>query len=753
MQIYSLQYDIREAPSAIRDSYKMYYKLKTSFLEEALSDALDEDSFDLSILENSSQNESRFSGSFSEMSTPDVSALTSETSIILQNSSSSTSDTLQINGQDINTHRTIMDDPIVCGRREFEAEAKSSVNDKAWARETTNEPINTSLNNSNSKFRKSMSDKLFRNSSFLKRNPRKSLSRSSFSSNQSSQSLLSSSQKECLPDLETILSQKSKQQKDGEENVEQPSAPPLLADPKSVAKNVANNIDVEWLNRCHTANSIDSETKMPLTKSIDNRSKMSEHSKVFGLSNINASALASYESIQPAAEVGAKSMLSFDMSSLNLRAQNSFMDSNSMANDQVADDDDEVANSEDESELNTSRQIRSIRHTNKRKHDEIDEKTSTNILPEITSNTNSTNNNSKIVQNKHQVVAPSKAKAKSKTKQSKVPKTQSNEKIAKEPPVAVVARKSSRNLNKAKTYKPTIDDGEKSDEDSDPFAGDDSDNDPNFSVSPKNILKGQTICEMNVSSPESSDDEQPTKPTTKPTIVKKKKKEDTTTTTTATKTRKRVARVKAETKPRATAVRKAKVQSKQVADANSSISDSESHQETPDDYLLEFGIENIKSVPRMPVTELEKNTMEFTKYVCSSTVDAKMNPAPKVATVSNTKNSVAKEKLEKKIAAGSLNENYVRLNLRKKVFVRGKKTVNFSRYKKKLWKSKKAAALSGPEMDMGGCDGGILTCFQCGQPGHFAQNCKIKSKFPSKISIEQKLIAQINFILFFPQNR
>ncbi|XP_066255996.1 ATP-dependent DNA helicase Q4 [Euwallacea similis] len=87
------------------------------------------------------------------------------------------------------------------------------------------------------------------------------------------------------------------------------------------------------------------------------------------------------------------------------------------------------------------------------------------------------------------------------------------------------------------------------------------------------------------------------------------------------------------------------------------------------------------------------------------------------------KQQQAKDKLEQKMALGNLNENFVTINLRKKVFVRGKKGHNFSKYKKSLWKSKKKA-LYGPDMDMGGCDGGKLVCFNCGQEGHFAQKCK-----------------------------
>lgn len=708
----------------------MYYKLKTSFLEETLSDVLDEDSFDLSILESSgSQTDVRLSGSFSEISTPDVSALTSETSIILQNSSI---DTLQlsIDTTPVDTTRTgsTIDSLPQSNRNEFEAEVECTLNDKAWARTTKNE--SNISNKSNNLIRKSMSDKLFRGSSFQKRNPRKSLSRNSLSSNHSSQSLFSSSQKETFPDLQTYLSQKSKQQ---EENDEKPETQPipLSLEIKPASTNLINNIDEEWLNRCNKANNIETNTIATTTSASEGRSKTMDQPKTFGLSNINASALASFERAQAAQDVGPKSMLSFDMENLNLTAQNSvsgIVAQQSIASNMTVDvsDDEEIANSEDEADMNLSRQIRSIRNSTKRKHNEIDEEIPVKVskVPTKINSQPVLNNNVKeqkptaIEKTKTQAIRRTKSITKPKEKPKSEPAPSGGQiEMAK---AVVVPRKSSRNKTKTANYKP-IKLKSDNEEDSDPFAGDDSDKDPSFSESQEIKSKNKMA---NVLSPDTSEDE--TQPQSKEETAKKTK---------------RVVRVKAAPKPRVKVERKAKVPAKKkqaTADGNSSASETEPPPETPDDYLLEFGMENIKSVPRVPIAELKQTTMEFTKYVYSAdssvkTVEPTVSAGGSKPKPLSTKNAIAKDKLESKIAAGALNDNFVRLNLRKKVFVRGKKTMNFSRYKKKLWKSKKAAALSGPDMDMGGCDGGILTCFQCGLPGHFAQNCKVKSEYLKQV--------------------
>lgn len=77
-----------------------------------------------------------------------------------------------------------------------------------------------------------------------------------------------------------------------------------------------------------------------------------------------------------------------------------------------------------------------------------------------------------------------------------------------------------------------------------------------------------------------------------------------------------------------------------------------------------------------------------------------------------------KNKLEKKIENGTLNENFVKINLEKKVYARGKKSFKYSTYKKQLWKDKKALH-SGMEFP----ENGKISCFKCGLCGHMARYC------------------------------
>lgn len=70
------------------------------------------------------------------------------------------------------------------------------------------------------------------------------------------------------------------------------------------------------------------------------------------------------------------------------------------------------------------------------------------------------------------------------------------------------------------------------------------------------------------------------------------------------------------------------------------------------------------------------------------------------------------------MASGTLNENFVRINIKKKKFSRGHKSINIKKLKWKKWKEYKK---------FGGNSGNSpissSVCFKCGQVGHWAKNC------------------------------
>lgn len=682
----------------------MYYKLKTSFLEDTLSDALEDDAFDLSLLDSSSQ----LSTSLSEIQTPDVTQLTSNDSAILSNHPATISSTTGTNAspnQVMPLAKSMNSSNVEPCVTEFEAEKLDSFNEKAWGKELnrTNSTPNgandakfTNANDSGSSLRKTMSDKLFRNSSFVKRNPRKSLSRSSLTGSQLSIGSGVGSQRETLPDLETILSQKSMKEIEAsasqESTVDHAVTSGIVVGAKTNS-NLINSIDYEWLNRCNQNNSLNSNGRDGVpTASQSMPSK--PINQTYGLSNINANVLQTLEPVP--LSIQKKSDMKIDIAP----------PSKAVVNDD--DDDEEIANSEDESANNNTVQIRSIRKSlNKRKHSEIDKPTS-------------------VASNVDGKVGEA-LKKDSGARPSIDRKVVNVKRVVEKPaePQPVVSRRSTRTRTSKQQYTetPPADDSDRENVD-DPFAGDDSDADPDFGEEMKKKKSNNSGNETSTS--ESS---QPIAVTKTKTIKEMKPKK-----TVVKVQRKRVAKAPSIKPDRPVRkIRRVVATRKKVTPEEANAE--EVVEETPDDYLMEFGIDQVKSVPRSAAGELGKITKRFTEYMLSSAELEMANEAKTVkkpiASTSEpvtSKNSMARDKLEKRVAAGTLNENFVRVNLRKKVFVRGKKTINFSRYKKQQWRNKKAAALTGPDMYMGGCDGGFSVCFQCGLPGHFAQDCKIKSE-------------------------
>lgn len=162
---------------------------------------------------------------------------------------------------------------------------------------------------------------------------------------------------------------------------------------------------------------------------------------------------------------------------------------------------------------------------------------------------------------------------------------------------------------------------------------------------------------------------------------------------------------------------------KKAAKIESDTEENVENKEEELNFLIDSDISTVTTTPRVSTKEMKSTEALLDQYLKNDTRISNANTG-KVVDAKTTAKKVA---LQKKIASGTLNENYVRVNLKKKMFVRGKKSFSFSKYKKGVWRSKKAAALAGPEMDMRGCDGGVLICHSCGGVGHFAQQCKKKS--------------------------
>lgn len=140
-----------------------------------------------------------------------------------------------------------------------------------------------------------------------------------------------------------------------------------------------------------------------------------------------------------------------------------------------------------------------------------------------------------------------------------------------------------------------------------------------------------------------------------------------------------------------------------------------------------YGIETLETVPRFAICKSDQGDLieQFARSISLKNNDLSFSESAK-----SKKQLTNKETLEKKIADGKVNENFVRINLNKKVFVRGKKHFNFSKYKKNQWKERKKELASG-EGSLVVADfvekKGAYSCFKCGSTGHFSKYCPNKN--------------------------
>ncbi|XP_055914736.1 uncharacterized protein LOC129947970 isoform X2 [Eupeodes corollae] len=604
----------------------MYYKLKTSFLEDTLNDVLSEDGFDILETSQGDADESMQDNSSGPQLPLDISTISNmNSSLSFSNLTDLKSSTQLINAVNLNEDHVI---------KEFEPVEENDHNAKAWGIGVSKKPVKEiSTSPVRQAFKSNLNAKLFKSSSFSKRNPRKSLARPN---KELSQSSVASSQSETpdpmelLPDLETILTQRAKELANKEPNYDAMSSVGLKK-----PKHIPIQLDIGWLNRNATDDGI------PFIPTDQKRDPVP-----LGLSNINVAQLIAQEN-------------KHELPTLDTPLIPNEIEEVPKPEESKNDSDSIVSNSEDEKETQEYRRI-----------------------------------------------------AKRRRVLTTIDKNQQTPVAAAQEPIKALPIPSEEHP------KDPCEEAPKSGE-----------------VSPVVAKKRRR---KEIDSSEDDADEKPKRTRKKTTATKKKPtaKKEATKPTAKAKAKKVVPKTAA---PRKQATRISKKQQKEQEELLEADLDGKAPDPEEMKYTLALETRNLRCLPRANVDDLELANSVADDYInkISHKIGAPKELKEKLAPV-NEKRDAARQKLSEKIASGKLNENFVRINIQKKVFCRGKKTVNFSKYKKNQWKQKKAAALMGPKMNMGGCDGGILTCFQCGQPGHFAQQCKLKgdSLLPASVEME-----------------
>ncbi|XP_023294445.2 ATP-dependent DNA helicase Q4 [Lucilia cuprina] len=663
------KYDIREASQEIRDSYKMYYKLKTSFLEDTLNDVLSDDGFD--VLEMS-QRDGDMDVSLTESIT-DGPQLPLDISKLVEQQKEESDCKEHCNGfsniQELPSGYALTN---LANRnenhvlKEFEPVEVLPLNDKAWGPNVAMKPeIKEKKELPRKSLKPNFKEKLFQNTSFSKRNPRKSLSKSALDSSlRGSQTNLSdtlnTSNKEVLPDLETILLQKAKEQ----QAAAIIAANPLLAAEKT-KENIKTHVDEGWLERNAVQNGI--KTKANVMKKVQKVEENNNHcsltpnkKSIYGLSNIDVSKFQT---------------TSTDATTVQTPTETNETTPNNLN-----------SNMESETTDTPYFQEMPLDQTKKTQAEKNKSHDSDSVVDD--SEEEKEPQEYRHIVKRRRIIASTSPKAAEKINNNHTEKPDMQQDVESSVPADV---------DLEKDFSP---DSEKDDEDY-------------VQEKPKARRKKAVAKRKTSAKPKAS-------PKSKKTKEKSPK----------------------EKKPKA-ATRTSKKKGINIEELPNE-EELETQPLNPEDLKYTLALErgDITSVPRIKQTDLDKADNLAQQYINTMAPMPGTTPSSKPipVTAAEEKRAAARRKLEEKVASGKLNENFVTINIQKKTFVRGKKSVNYSKYKKKLWKHKKhIAALSGPNMDMGGCDGGTLKCFNCGQAGHFAQNCKVKgdSLLPLTAQLEE----------------
>ncbi|XP_037890041.1 uncharacterized protein LOC119637796 [Glossina fuscipes] len=610
------KYDIKEAHQEIKDSYKMYYKMKTAFLENTLNDTLSDDGFDVLKL---SQVDGGLDITLSENS------VNAQGSQLPLNFSELVDDcnnfpAIEAKAQKEDANKKVSDNVNKLNgfKREFEPVEELSLNNKAWDNEIKKK---IELKEKTEVVKKkslglNFTQKLFQNSSFSKRNPRKSLTRTISSQKNISDISVNNSlinAGDSLPDLETILVEKAKEQQMAAIIVN-----PLLAIEKCEDA-IKTEIDEGWLERTSNQNGLKSLSTPKIEENVTQTKGEARPSELNDIHVNNFSKKSQEEGLAAPLDIEKSN----NLNKLGERKRKRSYDS---------DYDSIVGDSEDETSLQKHR------HIIKRG------RVTTTTIPQAMD--------------------------------AKLSSQQGTSKF----------KKSSEKLECSPNHKDFMIDVNKNMD----FKG------------------GQPKIKRNVAVTGR-------KPITNKIRLKKEKAQLSSETFKENRNR---------PKMRRHTLTKLKMESECPNETiDEKLFDPEDLK-----YALVLEAKDIATVPRAKLDDLRVVHKLAHKYI-SNIVPMKNTQSAPIQDESgiNEKQVIAQRKLEEKISAGKLNENFIKINIEKKTFVRGKKSINYSRYKKKQWRHKKhVAALAGQDMDMGGCDGGTLKCFKCAKTGHFAENCKIK---------------------------